>query len=312
MLFLLLPAYLLIAACVGDKPFDGATATNYSGNIIVSTITTEPTTGPGLVSMFSSTGSLITTLRDYYSSGEWASGSGFFPPYSLFMAVEGSDRVEMLNLQTNVVSSITHIQLTSAALRGLAVTSAGEVLVSEGTVGTVERFTNGNRDGNPFIAATVGSCALSSPYGVAVNSSNGDIAVVSAPGAAGRLSIYNSAGGCLAHVTGGTLGTGAPQAVAYHAPTNTYLVTSATTHAVHAYSATGTSPQLIYLNSTVINTPRAIATDADGFIYVGSSGTETVEKLTWSGTGSATRAGTGTLIGPGIFSQNPTSITVIP
>lgn len=304
----------LIVACVGDKGFDGATTTTYSGNIIVTTVTTEPTTGPGLVTMFSSTGSVVTTLRDFYSTGEWATGSGFYPPYSLYIAVEGSDRIEQIDLRSNTVSSITHVQLTSTpALRNLAVTPAGNVIVSEGTVGTLERFSNGNRDGSPFIPATVGSCALVSPYGVAVNTSNNDVAVVSAPGAAGRLSIYDSTGGtCKAHVTGGSIGTGTPQAIAYHALSGKYVVAHSSTHAIMAYDSLGTNPTLIYLNSTVINTPRAIATDADGNIYVGSSGTETVEKLYWSGTGTATRVGTGPLIGPGIFSQNPTSITVVP
>lgn len=312
-LLTLIPVYLVLAACVGDKGFDGATSSTYSGNIIVTTITTEPTTGPGLVTMFSSTGSIVSTLRDFYSSGEWATGSAFFPPYSLYLGVEGSDRIELIDLRSNSITSITSVQLTSAALRGVAVTTTGEVLIAEGTVGTVERFSNGSRDGNPYIAATVGACALSSPFGVAVNQRNNDIAVVSAPGAAGRLSIYDSAATtCKAHITAGTIGAGTPQAIAYHAPTNTYLVTSATTHAIHAYGSLGTSPVLIYLNSAIINTPRAIATDSEGYIYVGSSGTETVEKLTWSGSGAATRVGTGPLIGPGIFSQNPTSITVVP
>jgi hypothetical protein len=62
----------------------------------------------------------------------------------------------------------------------------------------------------------------------------------------------------------------------------------------------------------VINTPRAITVDSSGYIYVGSSGTDTIEKLSYSGVGSATRALTGALIGPGIYSQNPTSIVVIP
>lgn len=311
-----LAAYYVIG-CSGTKsPFNGLTspsqATNYSGDIIVSTITTEPATGPGLVTIFSPTGSVISTLRDFFSTGEWASGSGFYPPSTLYVAVEGTDRLESIDLQTNVVTPITNVQLSATPLRQIAVTSTGNVFVAESNQNTVERFSNGKRDGNPYIPTTVGSCVLSTPYGVAVNSANGDIAVVSSPGAAGRLSIYDSSGGCRAQITTGTIASGTPAAIAYHAPSGKYLIASATTHAIHAYDSLGATAELIYLNSSIINTPRAITTDANGFIYVGSSGTDTVEKLSWSGSGPAVRVGNGPLLGPGIFTQNPTSITVVP
>ena len=127
------------------------------------------------------------------------------------------------------------------------------------------------------------------------------------------MSIYDSTGSsCVAHITAAPLNGGTPTAVAYHAATNKILVTFATTHAIYAFDPDGTNATQIYLNSTVINTPRALATGANGSIYVGSSGTDSVEKLSWNGTGTASRVGSIALIGPGLYTQNPTAIVVVP
>ncbi len=307
---------LFSIACAGEKPFDGMVATTgvYSGTLVISSVTTDPATGPGLISWWTRDGGFKATLRDLYTGSEFGTGTGFIAPDKIIASIEGVDRLEILNLSNGATTAVTHVGLTATPLKQLAVDPADSAIyVTEFNQNTVEKFTAGGaRIGSPFLPTTSGSCVLSSPWGVTVIPETQEVVVISSPGAAGRFSKFTKDGACLTHVTTGTFSAGTPQAVAYHAPSQKLLVTLASTHAIVAVDQNGANPTTIFLNASIINTPRAIATDADGYIYVGSSGTDTIEKLYWSGTGSASRATTGPLIGPGAFSQNPTSISVIP
>lgn len=313
-LFICLSLSILTAGCAGEKPFDGLVAsTSYSGTLLISTVATDPATGPGLASWWTKDGAFKATLRDLYPGGEWVSGSGFISPDKFVIAVEGVDRLELLNLSNSTSASITNVNLTATTLKHVAVNPAdNSIYVAEANINTVEKFSvTGQRIGAPFLPTTSGGCVLANPWGVAVIPSTEQVVVISSA-AAGRFSRYSKDGTCLNHATAAPFNTGTPVAVAYHAPSNKLIVTFAGSHALIAVDPDGSNPATIFLNSSIINTPRAIAADADGFLYVGSSGTDTIEKLYWSGTGSAVRAITGPLIGPGAFSQNPTSITVVP
>lgn len=305
---------LLLVACGESKNFDGlALSSNYSGTIVISSVTTDPATGPGLISWWTPEGAFKATLRDLFSGSEFASGLGFIYPDKIISAIDGVDRLEVINLSNNTITPITHVALTANTLKQLAVDPVDNVIyIAEASTNTVEKFTsNGQRVGAPFLPTTSGSCVLSNPWGVAVIPSTQEVVVISSA-ASGRFSKYTKDGTCVTHVTTGAFASGTPLAVAYHPPTGKLIVTFATSHAIIAVDQNGTNPTTIFQNSSIINTPRSIAIDSNGYIYVGSSGTDTIEKLYWSGTGSATRATSGPLIGPGVFSQNPTSITVIP
>lgn len=301
--------------CGESKNFDGlGISSSYSGSIVIASVATDPATGPGLISWWTPEGAFKTTLRDLFVGSEFATGLGFIYPDKLVSAIDGVDRLEITSLANYSITPVTNVNLTANTLKQLAVDPVDNgIYIAESSTNTVEKFTsNGQRIGAPFLSTTNGSCVLSSPWGVAVIPTTQEVVVISSPGAAGRFSKYTKDGVCVLHVTTGAFASGTPQAVAYHAPTGKLLVTFATTHAIIAVDQNGANPTTIFLNSSIINTPRSIAVDSSGYIYVGSSGTDTVEKLYWSGTGSAVRTSTGPLIGPGVFSQNPTAITVIP
>lgn len=304
-----------LTSCGQSTEFDGiSSSSSLSGSIVISSVATDPATGAGIVSWWNPNGTFKSTLRDLFSGSEFATGLGFIAPDKIVASIEGVDRLEIMNLSTSVLTPITHVGLTATPLKQIAVDPTDSAIyIAEFNQNTVEKFTaSGSRIGAPFLATTTGACSLSSPWGVTVIPSTQDVVVISSPAAAGRFSKYTKDGACVTHVTAAPFNSGTPQGVAYHPTTNKLLVTFATTHAIIAVDLDGTNPTTIYLNSAIINTPRTIATDAQGYIYVGSSGTDTIEKLYWSGTGSATRATSGPLIGPGVFSQNPTAITVIP
>ena len=279
--------------------------------IVVASVATGPATGPGLVTAYDSNGSIVQILADYFSQGtNYAAGVAHRGDLNFAVSVDGTDRVDLINLITGTTSSVNNSNISATPVRHIAVDTTGSFFVAESNTNTIEKFDSTNaRVGNPFIATTTGSCVLASPWGVAVNPTNNRIAVISSA-ASGRFSLYNSDGTCNTHTTAAPFNAGTPTAIAYHPLSGKWIVTFATSHAIYAVNENGSSPTLIYQNSTLINTPRAVACDSQGHIYVGSDGTDTVEKLYWSGTGSATRALSGPFAGPNISTQNPTSIAV--
>lgn len=297
----------LIASCSGDE----ATLVNSGPYIAITSVTTGPATGPGIASVFNSSGELVTILKDFAASGtEYGAGVAHTGNLNFAISVDGVDRVDYVNMLSGVSSSIANGALTATPIRHIASDNSQSIFITESNTNTIEKFdASGSRVGNPFIATTTGSCVLASPWGIAVNPNNNRIAVISSA-ASGRFSLYNSDGTCNTHVTAAPFNSGTPTAIAYHPKTGRWIVTFATTHAIWAVNETGGSATQIYLNSSIINTPRAVACDSEGNIYVGSDGTDTVEKLYWSGTGLATRALAGPFAGPGIFTQNPTGIAV--
>lgn len=307
--FLLL---FLISSCKGEKGFDlYSSSTLFSGYVVVSTIATEPATGPGLVTIFKPDGSFHSLVRDLYTTGMWNSGLVFVPPVSILSVLGGGTQISQVSLLDNVAYNFyTGTRINGNPNRNIVRSSAdGSIYLAEQTANTIEKFDSGGTPvGAPFINTTVGSCTLNAPYGMTYISTTQYIAVINS----NRLNVYDSTGACSTSVTTAPFNANTPAGIAYQSTTDKLIVTFAGNHSIYACDTNGTNCSQIYLNSAVINTPRAIATDSSGYIYVGSSGTDTVEKLAWTGSGSATRALTGPLIGPSIYSLNPTALLVIP
>lgn len=304
-----------LLACEGREAYDiydPVSLSDFAGDVIVSTQAGSPSSGPGLVALFSSTGNFKSLLVDFYQNSEYVTGHGFLTPTSLLLAVEGADRVESYDLLSGIRTPFTtSTALNASPIRQLTVSSAdGSVYVVEANQRAVEKFTaEGSRVGNPFIPTTVGSCSLNNPWGIAYISKNENIAVISNSG--GRLSIYDKDGNCVAHYAAAPFNSGGPAGIAYHEATDKLLVTFETSDAVYAFDADGTNGQIVFQNSSFIDGPRAITVDSEGYVYVGSNNTDTIEKLEFDGT-TATRALGYPLMGPSIYTQNPTAITVVP
>lgn len=279
--------------------------------VVISSVTTGPATGPGIVTVYDRSGTLVNVLRDYASNGaEYGAGLAHIGGLIFGVSVDGTDRIDKIDMLSGTISSITNAALTATPMRNIATDSQKSLFVVEANTNSIEKFdVSGSRVGNPFIATTTGSCVLASPWGIAVNPTNNRFAVISSA-ASGRFSLYNSDGTCNTHTTAAPFNSGTPTGIAYHSLSGKWIITFATSHAIYAVSETGASPTQIFLNSSLINTPRSVACDSEGNIYVGSDGTDTVEKLYWSGTGAATRALAGPFAGPSINTLNPAAIAV--
>lgn len=318
--------------CAGEKAFDGgqslSSLSDYSGYIVVASVTTEgadgPSAGPGQVTLFDASGNFVRKLRDYTQSSEMPTGLAYDGNGNIYIAVDGSDRIEVHNLLTGVTSTFGPVAgLSGNPIRDLVRRSSdGSLFVSEWTTSqNIEMYSSvGTRIGAPYItSSTAGTatCNLSGPYGMAYIPTVDKLAIISHPAGstAGRLSVIDvstATPACDYHVTAAPFNANTPMAIAYHAPTNKLLVTFSSGNTVSACNVDGTGCTTIINAPTIVVTPRSITTDSRGYIYVGSTGTETIERYTWTGSGSATRdpAG-GPLIGPRIETVNASSILVI-
>jgi hypothetical protein len=307
-------AFAAIMGCKGDYPSDLLTAqSSLDGYVMVTSVTADPTTGPGLITLFDANGQFNKVVLDLYATGtNFSVGAEFIPPSTGLFAIEGVDSLMAIDLVSGVTQTVIHSGLNSGPLRQIARSTAdGSIYVVESNAAQVEKFdSNFQRLGNPFVGATVGSCALATPFGIAYIPTTQRIAVVSSA-TSGRLSIYDRDGNCIQHITASPFNAGTPSGITYHSRSNKFVISRAGDHSLWAVNLDGTSPQQIYLNATIINTPRAITSDSQGYLYVSSSGTDTIEKLFYSGTGSASRVLSGPFLGPNIYTQNVSAIKVI-
>ena len=119
-----------------------------SKSIVVTTVTTDPSTGPGLVTYFESNGSVIRTLKDYFSTGTgFATGSAFVPPDSVLVMVENTlDVADLFNLRTGESrnSVLFSSFLSGAPVRQIAYSESEDAAyileVQAGNTGTIEKF----------------------------------------------------------------------------------------------------------------------------------------------------------------------------
>lgn len=300
--FLLELILVVLAVACSDKAYDQLDSRTQipSGSIIV-TSNINGTTGPGLISVWTPEGELDRVIYDYTKvTTGYASGVAVISPSSILAVTDtgGSASNDFLDLfeyttpfanPTNLFSSLSSGGNTtymrnmafvtdSAANRYYAfIAESGNNRIARlsSTIGEPSSL-NFTRD---FNFASNGTCTLGTPYGVAYVPSNGYVGVVSSA-ASGRVNIFNANGVCI----GSTAMTNTPTGMANHAPSDKLLVTYAGNSSVTAHNVTtgAASPATaIYTSAAQLSTPRAIATDSSGYIYVASDGLDLVVKLYW-------------------------------
>lgn len=324
---------LTLMGC-GEKAFDQFALmldSIPSGSIIVAS-NPNGTTGPGLISVWSSDGTFDRVIYDYTKVNTgYASSVAFVAPSNIFAITDSggsasNDFLDLFNYNApfgnpfNLFSTLSSGGATTymrqMALVSDVASSRYLAFIAESGNNRIARLTspldtdvsqlNFTRD---FNFAANGSCTLTSPNGVSYISSTNNLAIISSA-ASGRVNIFDLNGTCI----GSTSMTNTPTGAAYHSLSNKVLVTYAGNSSISAHNVTtgAQSPAAaIYTSSVQLSTPRAIATDSNGYIYVGSDGLDLIVKLYWDGV-SASATYLGTFIQSSVFTQNVTSITVVP
>lgn len=333
-IYLILVLSLTLSGCTADSQFDQLTEEGGipSGSIII-TSNANGTTGPGIVSVWTADGRLDRVIYDYTKVGTgYASGIAYVAPNLIFSVTDtgggaSNDFLDLFNYSTpfanptNLFSSLVSGGATTYMRQLAMVTDTTNnryyAFIAEAGSNRIARLSspigsggasslNFTRDYN---FSNNGTCTLTTPYGVQYIPSNGYLAVVHSA-ATGRINIFDLSGNCI----GSTSMTNFPTGAAYHSLSNKVLVTYATNSSISAHNPTtgAQSPaSAIYTSAGQLSTPRAIAADNNGYIYVGSDGLDQVVKLYWDGS-AATATYIGTIIQTSVFTQNITSITVVP
>jgi streptogramin lyase len=290
----------------------GVFSANVSATSAFSGYVAVASSSSNTVALYNASGNFVRLLRDLNSPSS-ETPVGLLPssaPGEIFTAVYGVGRIERLGLADSIYSSLFfNSNLSTAYPRGIAQDSNGNYLISSSGGWTVEKFSPaGFRVGAPFIATTVNTCVLANPYGIAVMS-DGGIAVGNA--SANSLELYNSDGTCRAHLNAAPFNANFPRTVVYDTIHDQLIVALYSNGALYSVSKTGTGATLIYNDTTVIQNPTALAVDASGIIYVGSSSQDTIEKLSYDGT-TATRVGSVPFVSASAFTLSPSAIVVVP
>lgn len=286
------------------------------------------------VSVFDMAGRLKAILRDYTSAvGDSPVSILNYSPSHILVLVEntGGRRIELVAKDG---SSYSTFLANSTALNGVLRTMRffpdGGLLVSKSTA--IEFFTMAGtrvqKGANAYVQAPGGSCATSALNitGIATNSEKNIIMAhaFSTASPNNRISIisksgYGVAGDCLASLAAPTTAH-FPTSLVMHTSGNLLVGYGNNTGPIHQiYSIPLTAntfgtPVKAFDDITVSQGISAMAELPDGTVLVASAHANfnTIDRMTLNPTtGALTRIGTGSLIGPNLFTRSVNSIMVL-
>jgi len=233
------------------------------------------------ITMYETDGTFIKEIYDYGTTVEYGRGLAYFDPFSLLVAVEGTDRLDKIDIFGNVTTFAVNALLTGN-LFDLERDNSGNFYVVESN--TIERFNStGERfpvSGNPYINTTIGSCVLNTPHGMTITSA-GRLAVVNS-GGTDNLSVYDistTTASCASNVAFGQ----DPWDVVAHPNGYLYVVTQLN-DSIYRVNEDGSGATIIYTYSVGTANPAAIAVLPDGNLIVADTGSDQIDLFSPSGT----------------------------
>ncbi|MGE3972888.1 MAG: hypothetical protein AB7F59_00025 [Bdellovibrionales bacterium] len=306
---------LLLCACGGTPSgalYYGALGFGKPKIIISNADATAPV--QHTITMYDENGTLLKVLADYTDLADRPRGLTLWGSFSFLVPIEGTDRIDIVDIFGVRNTWATNAQFTGNIFKSVN-DSSGNVYVIE--TNTIERFlASGERaqqsSATPYIAATLGTCVLSTPRGMAIAPTTGYL-VVSNTGN-DRVNIYNvnaTPATCVSF-NSASYTTADPLPILTHTNGSMYIGTQ-TADLIRKVSADGVTVSTAWSTSlTVMGDPTAIAELPDTNILVASDLTDSVERFSLDSTGNTlTRVGSGPFI-KNAFTTAVTEILVIP
>ena len=332
----------------GSDSTSGSTSGQYiyvaSGNTFAGTGITMSAASNTIVK-YTTSGDFVQIIRDYSDSNSYAGDTPVgiidYDESSILVAVENATTVSYRRIERVAKDgSFVSLYLLNAAafnaanmvLKDLIFAGDGGLLVSKGIASAnavIEKF-NSNKtrltiSGNAYVRAPGGSCATAQTQFARVAVGPSDIIVGAHAAASPNNKIvlissngYTTAADCLAAVAGPDANH-IPTSLLYHSSGKLLVGYGSSTgpvHDIYSYDITNASISnaiQAYNNSAVLQGVSVLAEGPDGAVYVGASSSSfnTIEKFTFdSTTGTLTRSGSTTLIGPSIYTRSIAGILV--
>lgn len=233
------------------------------------------------VSVYDTSGNLLSILYDYGKNIEYPRGLAYVDPFTLIVSVDGTDRLDKLDVFGNRVAFADSTLLTGN-LFDVEKDNSGNYYVAESN--TIERFSaTGERypvSGNPYINTTTGSCVINTVHGLGLTSAGYLVAVSS--GGTDNLSIYDVSGSSASCVNNVAFGND-PYDVVAHPNGYLYVVTQGN-DSIYRVNEDGTGATIIYTYGSATTNPSAIAVLPDGNLLVADTGLDSIDLIAPDGT----------------------------
>lgn len=226
-------------------------------------------------------GNLIDVLADFTATNDIPKGIAPFDALSVAVLLDGIDRIARVALTGETLPDlVANANLTGTLWQMALDRDNGRYYAIE--TNTIESFElSGNRVGNPYIAATLGSCTLATTRGMAY--ADGRLFTV----ATGNddLNVYDVTSFPATCVSANTsFGNVDPVAVLAHSNGLLYVATQQDDR-IYSFSGDGTGPPTILWNTnlTYISNPTALLEMPDGTLLVASDLTNSVVRIDTDG-----------------------------
>lgn len=232
-----------------------------------------------VVAYFDMEGNNLGRIIDYRRDSLTPRGLAPFDHQSFLVSLDGTDQIQRVFLDGSTQTFHSSIQL-NGNIYDMEQDSVGNYYVIESN--RIEVFdSSGNHEPTLLINTTVGSCTLSNPRGMTVNSS-GNL-VVTNQGGTDDVLVYDISGASPTCLSATAFGNN-PYDVIEHSNGQLYIVTQGDDQ-VYSANADGSGATVVWpVDLTLIRDPTAILELPDGTLLVASSYTDTVERITTSGT----------------------------
>ena len=310
----------LVMGC-GQSDFlpDAVTATasssGMSGNIIIvsgGTVARTATPFPRHeIIEFSPNGSYKSTLYSALST-EFLMGAAYrSSDDSLLVAVDTTDRVDRIPFSNRipVLNLLDVVNLTGVTMRGIAVLNDGGSLIMESTT-SIEKYTSAGVRIAVNYPKVCGAVNL-----MHVRKISGGRWVMVCTGLTSGTDaprVYNDDGtaGTPTTFSGAPCGVNCDPSDIVELPNGNFVVSMQITHSLEMFGPTGTYLGRAFLDTTVLQTPSAMALLKNGNIIVCSTAFDNCEQFSINGI-TATRVGSKAFISDDLIRQ-PTDVLVIP
>jgi hypothetical protein len=310
---LLIISLLILASCNSENHFEAIFESPdkaISGDIIVvsgGTVATTATPFPlHKVALFNSEGVFKRFLYEATTNERLYGGTIDSTTNDFLFGIDTVDRVDKIDLNSfDRSSAILDPTLTGTTLRTLSSLSDGSIVVAESPT-VIEKFSSaGVRAAAPFPIAI--PTAINS-----IKTISGNRFVVTFTTNPDAPRVYNNSGTLAATFpTTSPCTTNCDPFDVVELPDGRFVVNSRVTHGLYLYSSTFTYVGVLYLNSSILNTPSAMTVLGNGNIAVCSTSFNNCEEFSISGN-TATRVGTSALINNTSAIRQPLSIMVVP